>query len=54
MAEAILNRKAGPPNFAAYRAGSHPSGGGYVLPLRSLKQIDLPSLRPRPPQQDLG
>jgi arsenate reductase len=37
MAEAILNRK-GRPNFAAYSAGSHPSG--LVRP-EALKQIEL-------------
>ena len=37
MAEAILNRK-GRPNFAAYSAGSHPSG---VVRPQALKQIEL-------------
>lgn len=37
MAEAILNRK-GRPNFAAYSAGSHPSG--QVRP-EALRQIEL-------------
>ena len=37
MAEAIFNRK-GPPNFAAYSAGSHPSG--LVRP-EALKQIEI-------------
>jgi arsenate reductase len=37
MAEAILNRK-GRPNFAAYSAGSHPSG--RVRP-EALRQIEL-------------
>jgi arsenate reductase len=37
MAEAILNRK-GRPNFAAYSAGSHPSG---VVRPEALKEIEL-------------
>jgi arsenate reductase len=37
MAEPILNRK-GPPNFAAYSAGSHPSG--LVRP-EALKQLEF-------------
>jgi arsenate reductase len=37
MAEAILNRK-GPPDFAGYSAGSHPSG--KVRP-EALRQIEL-------------
>jgi arsenate reductase len=40
MAEAILNRK-GPPNFAAFSAGSHPAG--FVRP-EALRQIELARL----------
>jgi arsenate reductase len=40
MAEAILNRK-GRPNFAAYSAGSHPSG--LVRP-EALKQLEIAGL----------
>lgn len=42
MAEAILNRK-GRPNFAAYSAGSHPSGTVRPEALRQLQAAHLPT-----------
>jgi arsenate reductase len=41
MAEAILNHK-GRPNFAAYSAGSHPSGTVRPEALRQLERAHLP------------
>ena len=41
MAEAILNHK-GRPNFAAYSAGSHPSGSVRPEALRQLEAAHLP------------
>jgi arsenate reductase (thioredoxin) len=42
MAEAILNHK-GRPNFAAYSAGSHPSGEIRPQALRQLETAHLPT-----------
>ncbi|HUO34767.1 MAG TPA: arsenate reductase ArsC [Candidatus Acidoferrum sp.] len=42
MAEAILNRK-GRPTFAAYSAGSHPSGTVRPEALRQLAQANIPT-----------
>jgi arsenate reductase (thioredoxin) len=41
MAEAILNKK-GTPNFAAYSAGSHPTGKVRLEALRQLESARLP------------
>jgi arsenate reductase (thioredoxin) len=41
MAEAIMNHK-GRPNFAAYSAGSHPSGSVRPEALRQLEKAHLP------------
>jgi arsenate reductase (thioredoxin) len=43
MAEAIMNQK-GRPNFAAYSAGSHPSGKVRPEALRQLEAAHLPTL----------
>ncbi|MGC2543185.1 MAG: arsenate reductase ArsC [Candidatus Sulfotelmatobacter sp.] len=42
MAEAIMNQK-GRPNFAAYSAGSHPSGAVRPEALRQLEMAHLPT-----------
>ena len=42
MAETILNRK-GQPTFAAYSAGSHPSGRVHPQALRQLELAQLPT-----------
>ena len=49
MAEAILNRK-GKPTFAAYSAGSHPSGKVRPEALRQLESAHIPTnnLRSKP------
>src|SRR5438445_4265904 len=43
MAEAILNQK-GRPNFAAYSAGSHPTGTVRPEALRQLETARLPTV----------
>jgi arsenate reductase len=43
MAEAIMNHK-GRPNFAAYSAGSHPSGTMRPEALRQLEAAHLPTI----------
>jgi arsenate reductase len=42
MAEAIMNQK-GQPHFAAYSAGSHPTGGVRPEALRQLESAHLPA-----------
>jgi arsenate reductase len=42
MAETIMNSK-GQPNFVAYSAGSHPSGGVRPETLRQLETANLPT-----------
>lgn len=40
MAEAILAHR-GPPNFAAYSAGSHPAGGVHSYALRQIERAGM-------------
>ena len=42
LAEAILNHK-GPPHFAGYSAGSHPSGKVHAEALRQLERSGIPA-----------
>jgi arsenate reductase len=46
MAEAIMNKR-GFPNFAAYSAGSHPTGRVHPQALRQLEVAKLPTERAR-------
>lgn len=43
MGEAILNHR-GKPKFAAYSAGSHPTGGVNPFALRQLETANLPTI----------